>query len=736
VVSVSFSPSQVDVGQSVHVIDVVQNVGGDQSAGTLVDIYLSADPSVTSADVLIGQRTIGALAPGAISSGGGFLTVPALISEGDWYLGVVVDGGGLVPEGDENNNVQVALQTLSVSSAPASDLVPTQVEYDPPSVEAGQLLNVTDQVENQGLGAASAFQVGVYLSQDANITSGDLLLGLRSVPSLAPGEIDFVQDQVTVPSTTSAGTWYVGVLADVGGTQGESDEFNNGLAATTPITITQPPRPDLRLTELSFSPAELDAGQSLLVSEAVVNQGLVPATPFRVGVYLSEDAEITTADHLIGFRSVSGLDVGESSAVSAPLTLPATLEGGTYHVGAIADHEDDVLESDEENNDLLALGTLLVHVPPLPDLRTTAVSFSPGALGIGEVLTVIERVGNHGVAPAGSFRVGIYLSNNPSVSTADILLGTRTVSGLGVGGVSEAVNEFTIPPGIPTGSWTLGVIADDLAAVLEPDEGDNLLVAAGLLDVTGSDDPLPDLVVETLSAGPSSVLEGGTLSVSSLVRNQGELTAPQFEVRFYLSEDDVIEPSDHLVGVRTVFNLGVGGGSAQAFPYTLDPALPLGIYRFGALCDEPNAVLESDEDNNAALASGTIEIYVPPPPAPDLRVKELTFDPASLAAGEALQLDATVENVGDLDAGAYHLDFYLSDDEDVTSEDTHLGSGLTLPSLASGAEAPSSTQLSVPADQPAGTWYVGAIVTIDNGEPDSNATNDLLVAGTTLEVTP
>jgi subtilase family serine protease len=734
--SISFSPSQANVGEQVHVIDVIQNAGDAQSAPSQVEIYLSADPFVTSADVLIGLRSVGTLDPGEVSSGGGFLTIPSVVTEGDWHLGVIVDGPGVVVETDESNNVQVALQPLSVSSAPAPDLVPTQVSFDPPVIEAGQLLTITDRVENHGEGSATSFQVGVYLSQDATITSGDLLLGLRSVPSLAPGELSFVSAPVTVPASTAAGTWFVGSLADVGGTQSESDEFNNGLTASSPLTVTTPPRPDLRMSQLEFSPAELDVGQALSVSEEVLNQGLMPAGPFRVGIYLSSDDQLTVDDHLIGFRALAGLGIGEASSVAAPVVVPASVGAGTFHVGAIADHEGLVVESDEDNNGAIALGTVVVHVPPLPDLVTSAVSFSPGVVASGEIVTVMERVENRGTASSGTFRVGTYLSNNPTVSTSDVLLGTRTVGGLEVGQISESVSEFSLPPGIATGSWTVGVIADDLSGVQESDEGDNLLIAPGLLDITGGDDPLPDLLVETLSAGPSSVLQGGTLLVSSLVRNQGELSAPSFGVSFYLSEDAVIDVTDYLVGSRTIFSLGIGGGSAQSFPYTLDASLPLGTYRFGALCDEFNVVLESDEENNVSLLPGTIEIYVPPPPAPDLTLTELAFDPASLAVGESLQLTGTLKNVGDLDAGVHHVDYYLSDDEEVTSADTLLGSGLSAPSLASGAEAPAVIDLVVPAELAPGTWHVGAIVSIDSGEPDSDPTNDLRVAESTLEVTP
>lgn len=734
--SLNFSPSQASVGETIHVVDVVDNSGEGGASAFLVDIYLSTDPLVTSADTLIGQRSVSSLASGETSVGSGFLTVPPSIADGTWYVGAIVDSVGTVGEENEANNVHVAFQLLEVSTADAPDLRVNQVTVDLQSVEAGEGLLISDTTENVGVGAATSFQVGIYMSLDATITTGDELIGLRTVPSLGPGELTHLSAPLTVPASLAAGPWFIGALADVGGTQFESDEFNNTAITGAPITVSAPPRPDLRMTELVFSPSSLDAGQSLSISESVINQGLMAADPFCIGIYLSEDEDLDAEDALIGFRSLAGLAIGEGSSASAPLVVPATVGGGSFHVLAMADHEDSLVESDEGNNTIIALGMVEVFVPPMPDLQPVAVSFSPTVVANGESITVIERIENHGVIAATNVRVGFYLSSNEVVSTSDVLLGTRLISSLAVGASDESLSEFVIPNGIATGSWTLGVIADDVSGILEPDEGNNLLVAAGHLDVTGSPEPQADLLVEALSATPSSVISGEKITVQSLVRNAGDLSAHQFEVRFYLSDDEIIESTDHLVGVRTIFQLGIGGGSAQSFPYTVNTGLPLGTYYFGAICDDPNVVFESNEDNNVEGLAEQIEIYVPPPPAPNLTLTAFSFDPPSLPLGGLLQVSGEVMNVGDLDAGTYRVDYYLSVDDEVDASDLLIGSGLTAASLDAGASAPGSSQINLPAAATAGTWYVGGIVTILTGPVDSDTSNDVRVATTTLEVTP
>ena len=109
---------------------------------------------------------------------------------------------------------------------------------------------------------------------------------------------------------------------------------------------------------------------------------------------------------------------------------------------------------------------------------------------------------------------------------------------------------------------------------------------------------------------------------------------------------------------------------------------------------------------------------------------------ASASAGDPIQLDDVVKNAGNLAAETFHVTYWLSDDDEITTDDIALGTGLSIPSLEAAAEAPSSTQLSMPAGVTPATWFVGAIVTLDSGTPESNTTNNSFVSAQTLDVTP
>jgi len=86
----------------------------------------------------------------------------------------------------------------------------------------------------------------------------------------------------------------------------------------------------------------------------VKNQGSQgTSTSFNVGIYLSSDTKITTSDDRIGSQSVfGGLAAGASKSQNTDVTVPNSLNSGIYWIGAIADYDGRVSESNGANNAL------------------------------------------------------------------------------------------------------------------------------------------------------------------------------------------------------------------------------------------------------------------------------------------------------------------------------------------------------------------------------------------------
>lgn len=102
-------------------------------------------------------------------------------------------------------------------------------------------------------------------------------------------------------------------------------------------------QPDLTASGFSFD--------GTTVHFQVNNFGTGPAAASNAGVYLSADSVITNADTLIATAATPALLPGGSSSVGGSLPLPSNLATpGTYYLGALADSNGQIAESNEANN--------------------------------------------------------------------------------------------------------------------------------------------------------------------------------------------------------------------------------------------------------------------------------------------------------------------------------------------------------------------------------------------------
>jgi len=105
---------------------------------------------------------------------------------------------------------------MPASSAQTPDLVPANLVISPNPVQAGQTLGFSFTVRNAGLGAATiTTTTRVRLSASSSAPSpSDPLLASLATPPLAAGASVPLNGSGTVPSSLSAGTYYVWVIAD------------------------------------------------------------------------------------------------------------------------------------------------------------------------------------------------------------------------------------------------------------------------------------------------------------------------------------------------------------------------------------------------------------------------------------------------------------------------------------------------------------------------------------------
>lgn len=233
------------------------------------------------------------------------------------------------------------------------------------------------QFANAGGTDAGAFSAGVYLSTDASIDAGDINIRTVSYGRLQAGAtVNFSGGELTIPSSVTAGQYFVGVLVDETNVVSESDETNNAITAVAPIEIRPPVNADLVPGPLiliaghdSYSPLEVAPQAHLeLFNWAVSNQGGGDAQSFTVGFYISTDPTITRADRLVATRPVNGLRAGafrQSLLYDVKFELPPGLTPGQYYFGMLVDSDQQVLESalGRETNNTTSVPFTIVSAP-------------------------------------------------------------------------------------------------------------------------------------------------------------------------------------------------------------------------------------------------------------------------------------------------------------------------------------------------------------------------------------
>jgi len=358
--------------------------------------------------------------------------------------------------------------TITVADVPAPDLVTYTISTAASVVIPGNKFTLSNTVKNQGLASAAGFTVAFSLSKDTTYGGTDdiVLTATRSVTSLAAGANSSASTSLTVPATTPLGSYYVCARADSGGTVQESAETNNSRCTTSPVQIALL---DLFMNAVS-GPSATTTGKSFTVSYSVTNQGESSANKFYVGIYFSTDANITSSDNLIAGEWITSLAGGATLTKNRTITLSTSIYPGTFYLGAIADRDYRVQETNEGNN---ALTGNIMTVTSGVDLVMNSVSGPSSAVRGTTAVNLGGSLTNQGVSNPTTFYVGFYLSSDATITTSDIYIGRVYFTTLSPGLTATASINTTMPTSVPAGTYYVGAVADYQNLTKENNETNN-----------------------------------------------------------------------------------------------------------------------------------------------------------------------------------------------------------------------------------------------------------------------
>lgn len=527
--------------------------------------------------------------------------------------------------------------------SPPADLTPTELVV-PSVVSTAESFAYSYKVNNIGAGNpnVSKWQDKVYLSQDAD-TIGENAMLLKThnhYRGLASGANYAVSESLALPSTVSPGTYYLYVLADANNDVFEYLSDNNNMARSAQITITAP---DLQVTQLS-APEQITSGYPLNLSYTLTNQGNGAIVNKGVAdkIFVSVSGTMSDAIMIDSVSQNVYLSAGQSMTVMRNEVVPAGLSDGSYHLLIVTDFHDDINESDEDNN-IYSYHPMAVLHQPLPDLQPVVLNMS-STIQAGETVNIdFDIVNNGDMALLNSnCAIDVYAVMGEEeilcpMQSQTLPLGSYV--SIGINETMHFVRTILVPASVTSSCTSFKLVVDKENMVPELNENNNeFAVTSSVMDC-----PLPDLTVSNVVL--PALQAGAETQVSFTVNNIGaaDFAGAFGTVVYAVSETDTVPcPMVLQLTPEGSESYSIAHGTSLQFTQTLlvPPLVTPSHTVFSVVVDEENAVLEANEDNNAANVIVTVTDY-----PFNLTTQNFTV-PSVVTAGEDVDASWTVKNTG------------------------------------------------------------------------------------------
>lgn len=379
--------------------------------------------------------------------------------------------------------------------------------------------------------------------------------------------------------------------------------FHN-VFAQQPDLVVVPDDPALLIRK----PGEIYHGQSF-----VHNIGNAVANPSILKYYLSTNTTFDSSDILLGLDYTYGLSPGGDCEDGGYLVIPA-VKGGMYYMLYFTDADGVVSESNENNN--IAAVSFEIQTP---DLVTFEASVGTGTISPGESKNISYKIKNVGNIAIGSSTAKIYLSTDGSLSSEDVLIGTKTTSSLGINQIEIITNlSIAIPSSTSIGNYFILIRADANNDITESNENNNIdSTSSFFVDVLGKPDltadPFNILITSLCSCSSSLGALGNKRHIISkdassltfqqiIIDNNGSAASGNAKINFYLSVDGALDTAADFKFPTSAGISIIQPGSSRQASYTLfntDFAdFSFGNYFLIMKIDGDDQVSESNENNN------------------------------------------------------------------------------------------------------------------------------------------
>lgn len=299
----------------------------------------------------------------------------------------------------------------------------------------------------------------------------------------------------------------------------EIDETNNIKV----IDIPAPTLTDLALA-MNYYEAFIGAGDSILVTTDIVNNGRIKSNTSEIIYYLSEDIFLDNSDELLYTANIPAIEAWTSISHSQKMQIPSSMKEGYYYLLVKLDYPDDL----NKNNNLGRARYLIDAAEPEQNLYdlTLAVPFGVINCVVGDTIEISYTIENLRDSTPGSTVVSYFLSNDEYINSQDILLGTKELSAMDKGESKVMLDTLNIPLNILPGTYGIIISIGENNSFIETDIKNNIALIYCFIKATGiSNEWISGPGIQLYPNPASAIIQiksGRELNSYKIFNNQGQ----------------------------------------------------------------------------------------------------------------------------------------------------------------------------------------------------------------------
>ncbi|MFC1953368.1 CARDB domain-containing protein [Chloroflexota bacterium] len=309
IANITWTPAEPSVGETVTFSVSIVNQGRIFASSTTYSYYVGSQDS--------GNKK----APSVAANSSIIDTFTWVARGGTNLVRVVLDTTNKIAEENESNNEMIV--TFSGTKLP--DLAIQNLSWSPANPLVGETMTFLVTIKNEGMGHSGSTQATYYID--------DIQLESAKINPIAPNSTQ----NTTFTWTVQEGHHTIKVVANTNMLISESNEENNEK------TVIYPVPPDLIIRDIALSPEEPTKGDNVTFIVTITNQGIGATEKCSIGYYIDDD--------YLGYSEAEVL----TSGITDNSSFVWVATSGSHTLKAIVDTFGTVIESNEENNEIIRL---------------------------------------------------------------------------------------------------------------------------------------------------------------------------------------------------------------------------------------------------------------------------------------------------------------------------------------------------------------------------------------------